>query len=349
MTTPPTGPGPEGYQPFPAGQPYPGQHYPPGHYGGAQNGGAQYGGAPQYPPGQYGAGQQQAPTEVCAFHPDRPTAIHCTRCGRPACPECLTPASVGFHCRACVAEGQAQQRPARTVTGARLGDRPVVTFSLIGINALIFLFTAIQAHSGVDMGGSALFLHGVLSPQLVASGEWWRLASSGFLHLSVIHVGLNMLSLYFLGVGLERMLGRWRFLAVYLLSMLGGAVAVMLLTDPGSSAAGASGAIFGLMGGLVVVFRRFRYDMRQLVFVLAINLYLSFQLSGISWQDHLGGLFVGAAVTAAMVYPRAAIRRKVEMGAGIAVVVLVVALVIFRDSQIPTRCAEIAGDYYCNG
>jgi membrane associated rhomboid family serine protease len=334
MTTPPTGPGADGQPPFPAGRPY-----PPAGYGT----GAQYG------PGQQFSGPQYSPTEVCAFHPDRSTAMHCTRCGRPACPECLTPASVGFHCRACVAEGQANQRQARTVTGGRLADRPVVTFSLIAVNVVIFLITALQAHSGVDMSGSSLFRRGVLSPQLVASGEWWRLASSGFLHLSVIHIALNMLSLYFLGVGLERMLGPWRFLAVYLLAMLGGAAAVMLLTDSASASAGASGAIFGLMGGLVVVFKRFRYDMRQLVFVLAINLYLSFQLSGISWQDHLGGLFVGAAVTAAMVYPKASNRRKIELAAGIGVLVLVVAVVLFRDSQITTRCAEMAGDYYCNG
>lgn len=360
MTTPPTGPGAEGYQPSPAGQPYPavgygsGQPYPGPHY----NAGQLYPGTPYpgqysagqpYPPGQFIAGQPAAPTEVCAFHPDRPTAMHCTRCGRPACPDCLTPASVGFHCRACVAEGQANQRPVRTVTGARLGDRPVVTFSLIAVNVLIFLVTALQARSGVDMTGSVVFEKGILVPGAVASGQWWRLFSSGFLHLSVIHVGLNMLSLYFLGVGLERILGRWRFLAVYLLAMLGGSAAVMLLTDAGSGAAGASGAIFGLMGGLVVVFRRFRYDMRQLVFVLAINLYLSFQLSGISWQDHLGGLFVGAAVTAAMVYPRAAIRRKVEMGVGIGIVVLVVALVIFRDSQISVRCQEISSYCYYAG
>lgn len=331
MTTPPPGPGTEGYQPFPAGQPYPGQQYNPGQ---------------QYGPGQqYNPGQQYSPTEVCAFHPDRSTAMHCSRCGRPACPECLTEASVGFHCRACVAQGQARARPARTVTGAQLRDRPVVTFSLIGVNVVIFLITAIQARSGVDMTNSAVFERGILVPGSVASGQWWRLASSGFLHLSVTHIALNMLSLYFLGVGLERMLGRWRFLAVYLLAMLGGSAAVMLLTDAGTGAAGASGAIFGLMGGLVVVFRRFRYDMRQLIFVLAINLYLSFQLSGISWQDHLGGLFVGAAVTAAMVYPRAAIRRKVEIGVAIGVVVLVVALVVFRDSQISIQCQEISG--YC--
>ena len=287
--------------------------------------------------------------EACAFHPDRGTALHCTRCGRPACPECLQAASVGFHCRACVAEGQANQRPARTVTGARLRDRPVVTFTLIGVNVLFFLGTALQAKSGVDITGSSVFQKGTLVPALVASGEWWRLFSSGFLHLSVLHVGLNMLSLYFLGVGLERMLGRWRFLAVYLLSMIGGSVSVMLFTEPLSSAAGASGAIFGLLGGLVVVFRRFRYDMRQLVFVLAINLYLSFQVSGISWQAHLGGLFVGAAVAAAMVYPRPAVRRNVEMAAGITVLVLAVALVLFRDTQMSVRCSEVAGSYLCSG
>ena len=293
--------------------------------------------------------QQPAAMEGCAVHPDRPTALHCTRCGRPACPDCLQPASVGFHCRACVAEGQANQRPARTVTGARLRDRPVVTFVLIGVNALIFLITALQAKSGVDMGGSTVFQRGSLVPALVASGQWWRLLTSGFLHLSVLHVAVNMLSLYFLGVSLERMLGRWRFLAVYLLSLLGGSASVMLFTEPLTSVAGASGAIFGLMGGLVVVARKFRLDMRQLLFVLAINLFVSFQASGISWQAHLGGLFVGAAVTAAMVYPRPALQPKVEVGAGIAVVILVVAIVVLRDSQISVRCSEVAGSYLCNG
>ncbi len=222
----------------------------------------------------------------------------------------------------------------------------MVTFALIAVNVAIFLVTAVQARSGVDMRGSSVYLDGTLAPSLVASGQWWRLLSSGFLHLSVLHVALNMLSLYFLGVGLERILGRWRFLAVYLLALLGGSASVMLFTTPLSTAAGASGAIFGLMGGLVVVFRRFRYDMRQLLLVLAVNLYLSFQLSGISWQAHLGGLVVGAAVTAAMVYPPAAIRQKVQIATCVGVVVLVVALVLVRDGSIATRCTELTATYF---
>lgn len=301
----------------------------------------------QNPSGQYPSGQAQpvAP-ETCAFHPDRPTALHCTRCGRAACPECLTPASVGFHCRACVAESRATQRPPRTVTGARAGGQPVVTFVLIGVNVLVFLMTAIQAKSGTDMSGSKIFLDGTLSPSLVASGQWWRLLTSGFLHLSVIHIGLNMVSLYVLGVALERMLGRVRFLAVYLLALLGGSASVMLFTEPLSSAAGASGAIFGLMGGLVVVFRRFRFDLRQLLIVLAINLYISFQVSGISWQAHLGGLFIGAAVTAAMVYPPAAIRKKVQIGAVVGVLVLVIAVVAIRDTSVSPVYCGIGTDGY---
>jgi membrane associated rhomboid family serine protease len=286
--------------------------------------------------------------ETCAFHPNRPTSLHCTRCGRPACPECLTPASVGFQCRACVAEGRSAQRAPRTVTGARLGQQPIVTYALIAINVVIFLVSALQAKSGVDMGPSRIFQQGVLSPTLVASGQWWRLLTSGFLHLSVIHIGLNMLSLYFLGVPSERMLGRLRFSVVYLMALLGGSVAVMLFTAETSSEAGASGAIFGLMGALVVAFKRFKYDMRQLLIVLAINLYLSFQISGISWQAHIGGLVVGAAVTAAMVYPPRTLRTRVQIGAVVVAVAVLAALLIYRDSQIALRCTDLNATQFLN-
>lgn len=283
---------------------------------------------------------------MCAFHPDRATALHCTRCGRPACPECLTPASVGFHCRDCVAQGQAAQRTVRTVSGVPVGQRPIITFVLIGMNFVVFLITAIQAKSGVDMTGSAVFRDGSLVPAVVAGGQWWRLLSSGFLHLSVIHIGLNMLSLYFVGVGLERILGRSRFLWVYLLSLLGGGAAVMLLSQQFTPVAGASGAIFGVLGGLAVAFKRYRYDMRQLLFVLALNLFLSFQVSGISWQGHIGGLLVGAVVTAAFVYAPQPRRRQVQVGTVILVVVLIVAVVLVRDTQLAQYCGIDPEGYF---
>ena len=325
---PPYGePSPYGTQPPPYGQPSPhhGTQYPP--------------------PAQWG--EPTGPVqETCAFHPDRATALHCTRCGRPACPECLTPASVGFQCKACVAEGRAAQRPALSATGARLHERPLVTYALIAVNVVIFLITAIQAQSGLDMSRSTLFNDGALSPVLVSSGQYWRLLTSGFLHLSVTHIALNMLSLYFLGLPLERMLGRLRFAVVYFVALLGGAVFALLFSADLSLSAGASGAIFGLMGGLVVAFKRFKYDLRQLLIVLAINLFLSFQLPGISWQDHIGGLIAGAALTVAMVYPGRAIRTRVQVGSVVALLVLFAVLVIVRDHQLGSTFCSIDVDGY---
>ena len=375
MTISPPPPGQDPHRGLPEQDqpPYPGQYPDPGQYPGAGQGPnprypnvgqgpdsgyqqpAPYPTPVQYPgpgtagyqgPPGYGPSGLSPAVEMCAFHPDRQTALHCSRCGRPACPECLTPASVGFQCRACVAEGRAAQRVPRTVTGARVDQKPIVTYALIGINVLVFLIVAIQAKSGVDMSGSAIYRDGFLVPSLVAGGQWWRLVTSGFLHVSVIHVGLNMLSLYVLGVALERMLGHGRFLTVYLLALIGGSAAVMLFTDPFGPTVGASGAIFGLMGGLVVVFKRFKFDMRQLLIVLAVNLYLSFQLAGISWQAHVGGLIVGAVATAAMVYPSPAIRKKVQIGSVVLIVVVVVAVVLLRDAHIAERYCGIAADGY---
>ncbi len=360
-TPPPPGPDPRGGVPGHDQQPYPGQYpdigqgpgigrYSNQPYPSAPYPNAGYQSAEQYPgysvPPSYGPSSQSPAVETCAFHPGRQTALHCSRCGRPACPECLTPASVGFQCRACVAEGRGTQRVPRTVTGSRVDQKPVVTYALIAINVLVFLIVAIQAKSGVNVQGSSIYRDGFLVPSLVAGGQWWRLVTSGFLHVSVIHIGLNMLSLYILGVALERMLGHGRFLTVYLLALIGGSAAVMLFTDPLGPTVGASGAIFGLMGGLVVVFKRFKFDMRQLLIVLAVNLYLSFQLTGISWQAHVGGLVVGAAATAAMVYPSPAIRKRVQIGSVVLIVLFVVAVVLLRDANMAEKYCGIGADGY---
>jgi len=252
----------------------------------------------------------------------------------------------------CVAAGKATQRAELTVTGARVGAKPVLTFTLIGINVLIFLITAVQAKSGTDMTESTVFRDGALSPVVVASGQYWRLVASGFLHASVIHIGLNMVSLYVLGKSLESLLGASRFLAVYLTALLGGSAAIMLFSEPASVSIGASGAIFGLLGGLLVVYKRFKLDMRQLMIVLAINLFISFRIAGISWQAHIGGLLIGAAVTAAMVYSSAAQRKKVQIGSVVAVIVLVAAIVLIKDAQLGAEYCGIDQDQYfisCQG
>jgi membrane associated rhomboid family serine protease len=282
------------------------------------------------------AGPPQAP---CTWHPDRHTPLSCSRCGRPACPECLTPASVGFHCPECVAQGRAATRAPRTVAGARLGQRPVVTISLIVINLAFFLVTAVQGRSAMDLSGSALYLQGGLIPAEVASGEYWRLVTAGFLHGNLIHIATNMLSLYWLGIPLERILGRSRMLTIYLLSLLGSSVSVFLFSAPVSLTIGASGAVYGLMGALVVTFRRLRLDLRPLIVVLALNIFVTFQYPGLSWQGHLGGLVVGAISGAAMVFPPRSTRRAWQWGVSIGLVVGLAVLTVIRADQL--------GSWYC--
>lgn len=286
------------------------------------------------------------PSRVCAFHPERATALSCTRCGRPACSECLTPASVGFHCQACVAEARATQRAPRTIAGSRVGQQPVATIGLIVVNLAVFVLTAVQSRSVNDPSSSAAFQQGATVPELIAAGQYWRLFSGGFLHLGLTHIALNMISLYVLGLPLERILGRARFLVVYLLALLGGGVAVLLFSGPLGFTAGASGAIFGVMGAMVVTFRRLRLDPRQLFTLLGINLVISFTIPGISWQGHIGGLIVGAIAGALMVYPPARHRRAEQIGGSTLLLVLMIAVVLIWTGTHTAQYCSISGDYF---
>ena len=238
--------------------------------------------------------------------------------------------------------------PARTVAGSRLGQRPVVSMVLIGINVVAFVVTALLARSAMDLSTSELYLRGGLIPVEVASGEYWRLLTSAFLHGSLIHIATNMISLYILGIPLERILGRGRFLLIYLLSLLGSSVSVMVFGAPVSLNIGASGAIYGLMGALLVTFKRLRYDLRQLLIILALNVYITFQFPGISWQGHLGGLVVGAIVGAAMVYPPQPSRRNWQWGTAIGVVVVLIGVLVVRDTQLGSwSCVYEVGNIGC--
>ncbi len=295
--------------------------------------------APPPPAGPVGPVPGYGAARVCSWHPDRVTALSCSRCGRPACPECLSPASVGFHCRACVAEARAAHRTSapRTVVGARAQHaQPRITYGLIALNLLVFAGVGLQAQSLTSFGGSSVFNGSLLVPMVVAGGEWWRVVTSGFLHLSVTHIALNMLALYFIGLGLERVLGAWRYLSLYLLSLLGGSAAVMLFSPVTSASAGASGAIFGLMGALLVTLKRFKLDMRQAGVVIAINVFATFAIPGISWQAHLGGLVIGALVGAGLVYAPATNRLRWQVATCVAVGVALIAVFVVKDAALGT-------------
>jgi membrane associated rhomboid family serine protease len=230
--------------------------------------------------------------------------VRCARCDRPFCPECLREASVGFHCAECLtgADGRATADVRRTVAGAVQVDRALMVPGLIAVNTAIYLWTAAQARSAVNNELAPLFQSWALNIPAIAGGQWWRLFTSGFLHFGPIHLLFNMLALWVIGKDFELVLGRVRFLAVYLIGLLGGSAAAFLFGSPSTQVAGASGAVFGLMGGLVVLLRRMDLSLRPVVTLIVINLVISFVVPNISILGHLGGLVMGAVATAALVH-----------------------------------------------
>jgi membrane associated rhomboid family serine protease len=274
---------------------------------------------------------------TCYRHPKREAHIRCVRCNRPICPDCMIPAAVGFQCPECVRGGNKTQRVARTAFGGRVApNKTLVTYTLIGINVVMFL---IQQSAGsftgrfsLVPGGDATF-HGLPVRILgVATGEYYRLVTSMFLHAGVAHILFNMWALFVIGMQLEPMLGRVRFVVLYFLSGLGGSALVYLLTDPWSQTLGASGAIFGLFGALFVVGRRLRFDIRPIGFLIGINLLLTFTISGISWQGHIGGLAAGAALAGAWAYPPRKYRTAAQLSSSVAMAVII-ALIVFARTQ----------------
>jgi membrane associated rhomboid family serine protease len=282
----------------------------------------------------FGPTSAEAAPAVCVRHPDRATARTCTRCGRPACTDCLREAAVGHQCVDCIAEGRRGVRRGVTIAGAVPGARPVATGVLIVLNVAVFAWTVVTAGSVMDNAGAPLFDAWALVPGKVAGGEWWRLLTGGFLHYGPIHLLFNMMALWVIGRDVEAALGHGRFLAVYLVSLLGGSTAVMLLTTPGADVAGASGAVFGLMGALAVLLRRLRIPLGQVGGLIVANLAITFLVPGISVAGHLGGLATGAAATAALVHAPPQRRNPVQVAALAAIVVLLLVGVVLRMAAL---------------
>jgi membrane associated rhomboid family serine protease len=256
-------------------------------------------------------------------------------------------AAVGFQCPSCIAEGRRTTRQARTAFGGvRTGNDGLVSKILIAVNAAVWaLILATGGNSSVWVDRLALRpkgacavgrqafdvshaqctgSHGTWLPG-VSDGAWWQPLTSMFTHVEVFHIGFNMLALWILGPQLEMVLGRGRFIALYLMSGLVGSASVYLLSPEFTPTLGASGAIFGLMAALLVVARKQRADVSQLMVWIGINAALTFFASGISWQGHVGG-FVGGLVLAGVLAYAPRERRTTWQAAGFAAVAIVVAL-----------------------
>jgi membrane associated rhomboid family serine protease len=289
---------------------------------------------------QYPSAEAAVPAPHCYRHPKRETLVRCTRCDRPICPDCLRQAYVGFQCPQCVSEGRATQRRPITVFGGRVSERSgLVTGLLVAVNVAVFAVTALTSPTGASHNtASKLFSRLVLVPSQVAlDDEYWRLLGSTVLHIGLTHLVLNMVALAVVGPELERLFGAWRFFAVYLLSALGGSVAVYLFGNPINFTAGASGAIFGLFGASLVVVRKLERDPRSILVVIALNLAFTFSNSGISKLGHLGGLALGIVAAAAVVHAPAGNRRTLLQVLGLGVLfVAMVGLVLYRTQVLST-------------
>ena len=297
--------------------------------------------SPEHP-----AGTPQT-TPVCPRHPDRVSYVRCQRCGRPTCPDCQVQAAVGVQCVDCVREAKAPAT--RSALGARLtGGPPVVTYTIIGLCVAMFVAQFAIEDLWYDLG----FVPGL------AEAQPYRFLTSAFLHSQgfFFHILANMYLLWLVGPFLEELLGRARFAALYLASALGGSTAVLLLVTPlvdvGGEVAinpdfvvatiGASGAVFGLFGALLIVMRRLQGNVTQILVFFAINAVFGFVAPNVSWQGHLGGLVVGLALGAAFAFAPRDRRMLVSWGAVVVALVALAALVLWKFDQI---AAVLGPDY----
>ncbi|MGW1072172.1 rhomboid family intramembrane serine protease [Streptomyces sp. NPDC002537] len=282
----------------------------------------------------------------CYRHPDREAGVRCTRCDRLICPQCMVSAAVGFQCPECVgghAPGAGQGAPPpraavpRTIAGgAHTTDPRLVTKILLGLNVAVWVAVLLVGDRLVDdleLFGRARLTYG--GPvEGVAEGQWYRLLTSMFLHQAPMHIAFNMLSLWWLGPPLEAALGRARYLALYMLSGLGGAALTFLIADPTQPSLGASGAVFGLLGATAVLMRRLNYDMRPVVALLVLNLIFTFAWANIAWQAHIGGLVVGTAVAYGLVHAPREKRVLVQRLTCGAALLVIVGAVVVRTLQL---------------
>jgi membrane associated rhomboid family serine protease len=231
--------------------------------------------------------------ETCYRHPDRETGVSCSSCGRPICPDCMTPTPVGMRCPECASQ------KTKVVQGVGKPEgfaQTPATYVLIAINVVVYLIQIATGTGGLFTDRLTEFMldFGLFGP-FIAEGEWYRLITSGFLHASIIHIGFNMFLLLILGRLLEPALGTPRFLAIYFASLLAGSFGA-LVVEPEALTIGASGAVFGLAAAVFVIARGRGMNAiaSEIGFLIVFNLVLGFVVPRISVGGHVGGLIGGA-------------------------------------------------------
>ena len=241
------------------------------------------------------AAPEQTQTMVCYRHPSNETAITCSNCGRPICTECMVFAPVGIKCPECAGLPTGAKKAAvKARSYTSVGTDFIVTKVLIGLNVLVFLAQVVQSGSFTQPFSDIFFRGALAAPPIAQADQWYRLVTCAFLHGSVLHIFFNMLMLWWFGRPLEQLLGRGRFLAIYVISILAGSAGALLI-NPTTFTVGASGAVFGILGaGLVLERKNINVFGGSALIIVILNLALSFTLNSVSIGGHVGGLVGGA-------------------------------------------------------
>jgi len=299
---------------------------------------------------------------ACKRHPDVQTGLRCVRCGDPICPDCMRPAAVGYQCPDC-ARGSRQEvhQPGRRIGSSAAGLS--ITNVLIAICVGVYVIGVAMSGAGSVIAGATekvMIKLGAEQPFLIASGQYWRLFTSIFLHFGILHLALNMYALFIIGNVVESELGRIRYLALFLVTGWFSSAIAYWLTPPLVAvqggltlqiSAGASGAIFGLFGVFLAYNYRRRHlafyanRTRQMLMLIVLNIVFTFAIPGISWQAHVGGLVAGLIAGYAALDgfgPR--ISRTVALVASLTgLLAISVVIIAMRTTELQAEFARFIG------
>jgi membrane associated rhomboid family serine protease len=273
---------------------------------------------------------EPAPPPSCYRHPDRTASVVCAHCERPVCTDCMVEARVGWQCPPCTSEGARRSRhvpafthtsPGRTGAVGSTNPTPIV-LAIIAVNVVVFFLEDFGNNLQV-VDRFAMWPLGVH-----VYGQYYRAFTAMWLHANFLHIFFNMIALLIVGPAVEVLLGKARFLVLYLLAGLGGSVCSYLLSQPNAAGIGASGAIMGVMGAYVVLGARRRLPVAPVVGLLVLNFLIGFS-GNIDWRAHLGGLVTGSVLALAYDYAGGLRDRNAELAVTIGASAATVALLAF--------------------
>jgi len=291
-----------------------------------------------------------APTiEVCYRHPDVQTRVHCTRCDRPICPDCMIPAPVGHQCPECVEQAR---RDFRSGPGRALRGGVSATSALLVAIAIPFVIEVVVGGPQALFNPSRLLLFdlGAMQPIAVADGQFWRLFTAMFLHVGLLHIALNAYFFWLFGRMVEASFGKTWMVLIYVVAGFLASVASYAFGPVTSLAVGASGAISGVFGAFIAYnYRRRQHAMnaanlRLALTVIVLNAVIAIGYSSIDWRAHVGGLVAGFALGYLADSSGPARQRAVVRFAGVATLVAIgIALVLWRTAEIRSAFPQFFG------